>query len=309
VGSPLLDYYDFGGDYYIASVSHNGGNFTIEDDSFYWCTNTEVLMTYAEPIEGNDESYQDFMGHVSTWAYKKDANSGRLAVCGSHPEDIESGEQRDLQAALLQYAMAGKGSPNVKAALENGVTRLMNDNSAAGHEKVGDKQYHHFTIQIPSGMKLTITLDGLDDVNNLDLFVRKDGFALRGKTGLYEASNTSNSDETLTINDPCAGTWYIGVKGVNTVAKTKEPYYYRYTGNPGLLNGVAYTITAEWHMLVDFAEDYGVDSVDFSVLALSWQKEQGQAGYDPNCDISMPADDIIDEKDLKIFTDYWLAGK
>ena len=309
LGSPLLDYYDFGGDYYIASVRHEGGNFTIEDDPFYWCSGTEVLMTYAEPIEGSDPSYQDFMGHVSTWAYKEDANSGRLAVCGSHPEDIESGEQRDLQAALLQYAMAGKGSPNVKAALENGVTRLMNDNSTAGHEKVGDKQYHHFTIQIPSGMRLTITLDGLDDVNNLDLFARKDDFALRGETGVYEASNTSNSDETLTINDPCAGTWYIGVKGVNTVTKTKEPYYYRYTGNLGLLNGVAYTITAEWHVLGDFNGGNDVDSVDFSVLALSWQKAQGQAGYDPNCDISIPADDIIDEKDIKIFTDYWLAGK
>jgi len=309
IDSPLLDYYDFGGDYYIASVRHNGGNYTIEDDSFYWCTGTEVLTTFAEPIVGDDASYQDFMGHVSSWAYKEDANSGRLCPCGSHPESIESGEQRDMMAAFLQYAMAGNGDPTVKAALENGVTRQMNDNSTTGHEKVGDKQYHHFTIQIPSGMKLTITLDGLGDVNDLDLFARKDDFALRGETDLYEASNTSNSDETLTINDPCAGTWYIGVKGAKTVTKTKETNYYRYTGNLGLLNGVAYTITAEWHMLGDFAEDYGVDSVDFSVLALTWQKGQGQAGYDPNCDISIPADNLIDEKDLKIFTNNWLAGK
>jgi len=302
--SPLLDYFDFGGDYYIESVRQNGGNYAMHDDTsgVYWFDNAEVLTTYVAEGHSCDE-------RASAWAYKKDANSGQLCPCGGHPENIESGEQRDLQAALLQYAMAGKGSLNVKAALENGVTRLMNDNNNAGHEKVGDKQYHHFTIQIPSGMKLTITLDGLGDVNDLDLFARKDDFALRGETGLYEAGNTSNSDETLTINDPCAGTWYIGVKGAKTVTKTKETNYYRYTGNLGLLNGVAYTITAEWHVLGDFEPDGDVDSVDFSVLALSWQKAQGQAGYDPNCDISIPADDIIDEKDLKIFTDYWLAGK
>jgi len=308
--SALLDYYDFGGDNYVASVAHNLGCYVIEGNPNYWALGTEVLATYALPVETDDTIWdEDMLGNASCWAYKDDAESGRLCPCGGHPEIIESGEQRDLQAALLQYAMAGNGSPNVKAALENGVTRLMNDNSTAGHEKVGDKQYHHFTIQIPSGMKLTITLDGLDDVNDLDLFARKDYFALRGEMGVYEASNTSNSDETLTINDPCAGTWYIGVKGAKTVTKTKEPYYYRYTGNLGLLNGVAYTITAEWYMLGDFAGDYGVDSVDFSVLALSWQKGQGQTGYDPNCDISIPADDIIDEKDFKIFTDYWLAGK
>jgi len=32
-------------------------------------------------------------------------------------------------------------------------------------------------------------------------------------------------------------------------------------------------------------------------------------GYDPNCDISIPADNVIDEKDLDVFSDNWLAGK
>ena len=59
----------------------------------------------------------------------------------------------------------------------------------------------------------------------------------------------------------------------------------------------------------DFEPDCDVDSVDFSVLALSWLLADGQAGYDPNCDISIPADDIIDGKDLKIFTNNWLFGK
>jgi len=300
--SPLLDYYDFGGDYYIEDLYHNMGSYAIEDDPVYWCTGSEVLMIHDNPGHHTD-------GNVSCLAYKEDANSGRLSLIGSHPESATSGEKRDLMAALLQYAMDGQGWLNAKAQLQNDVMRQMNDNSTAGHEKVGDKQYHHFTVQIPSGMKLTITLDGLDDVNDLDLFARKDDFALRGETGLYEASNTSNSDETLTINDPCAGTWYIGVKGVNTVSTTLMSWGQDYTGNLGLLNGVAYTITAEWHMLGDFNGANDVDSVDFSALALSWRKAQGQAGYDPNCDISIPVDNVIDEKDLDVFSDNWLAGK
>jgi parallel beta-helix repeat protein len=63
-----------------------------------------------------------------------------------------------------------------------------------------------------------------------------------------------------------------------------------------------------WVYIGDFAGGCDVDFVDFSVLGLTWLLEEQEAGYDPNCDISLPADGVIDEKDLKIFTDNWLAG-
>ncbi|MHC4500667.1 MAG: choice-of-anchor Q domain-containing protein, partial [Planctomycetota bacterium] len=63
-----------------------------------------------------------------------------------------------------------------------------------------------------------------------------------------------------------------------------------------------------WVYLGDFAGGCDVDFVDFSVLGLTWLLEEGQPGYNPVCDISIPADGTIDEKDLKIFTDNWLAG-
>ena len=59
----------------------------------------------------------------------------------------------------------------------------------------------------------------------------------------------------------------------------------------------------------DFDDDCDVDFVDFSVLGLTWLLEEQEAGYDPNCDISIPADNLINEKDIKIFTDNWLFGK
>ncbi len=52
-----------------------------------------------------------------------------------------------------------------------------------------------------------------------------------------------------------------------------------------------------------------VDFEDFAVFALAWLTGEGEGQYNPACDISLPADSFIDEKDLKIFTNNWLAGK
>jgi hypothetical protein len=59
----------------------------------------------------------------------------------------------------------------------------------------------------------------------------------------------------------------------------------------------------------DFAGGCDVDFEDFSVFALAWMAEEGEPEYEPDCDISLPLDYVIDERDLKIFTDNWLAGK
>ena len=61
--------------------------------------------------------------------------------------------------------------------------------------------------------------------------------------------------------------------------------------------------------LGDFAGGCDVDFADFAVLALAWLTEEGQLGYNPNCDIAVPYDDVIDEKDLQVFTDNWLLGR
>jgi len=212
----------------------------------YWCTGTEVLATYAQPIEGDDTQYQPFMGNVSAWAHKDDADSGRIAICGSHPEGVTTGEQREFQASMFLYGMDGQGLPNVKAALSDGVTRQMNDNGSAGYEKIGDKQYHQFTIDVPSQTtQLTITLDG-DDSYDLNLFTKQGDSAFKGGTGVTAATNGSGADEEIVKSSPAAGTWYIGVKCNTTVTSAlhSSGEYYEYTGATGVLNGVAYSITA-----------------------------------------------------------------
>ncbi len=59
----------------------------------------------------------------------------------------------------------------------------------------------------------------------------------------------------------------------------------------------------------DFGPDGDVDFEDFCVLAETWLSEPGQPHWNSACDISDPNDNVIDERDLAVFTDCWLAGK
>jgi hypothetical protein len=52
-----------------------------------------------------------------------------------------------------------------------------------------------------------------------------------------------------------------------------------------------------------------VDFEDFAVFESAWLTGECHGQYNPACDISLPTDSFIDERDLKIFTNNWLAGK
>jgi len=58
----------------------------------------------------------------------------------------------------------------------------------------------------------------------------------------------------------------------------------------------------------DFEPDGDVDFRDFSVLASSWLSRNGEVNWNPACDISQPNDSVIDELDLAVFAQNWLAG-
>jgi len=57
----------------------------------------------------------------------------------------------------------------------------------------------------------------------------------------------------------------------------------------------------------DFDNSCRVDFKDFAIFALAWL-ESGDSQWISDCDISLPADGIIDEKDLQVFAENWLAG-
>jgi len=274
--SPLLKYYDFGGDNYVAGLRHNMGSYAIENDPDYWCAKSEVLMYHDYPGHATD-------GKVSSLAYKESARTGRLALVGSHPEAEREGEKRDLMAALVRYALDGNGQPRVKGTLQNGVARVMHNNQAAGHEKIGDKQYHHFTVEITPGTRqLVVVLQG-DGVHDLDLFARRGAFAFKGKDDVFASANSTNSNETLTIDNPAAGTWYIGVKGVDTVTTQLEEWGQDYVGDLTVLNGVPYTIVADWtpadKLAVEKPEINRSFRIDFTPSRIALIKEYADLHY------------------------------
>lgn len=60
--------------------------------------------------------------------------------------------------------------------------------------------------------------------------------------------------------------------------------------------------------LGDLDGDSDVDLADFAIFALAWRTTPGQPGWNPDCEISIPADNYIDILDLAAFVDNWLAG-
>ena len=241
--SPLLKYADFGRDMKIDSVRHHGGGFAVVDSMYP--EGTEVLARYYTL---GRKLKKDIHGKPVIWAYKKSSETGRVVMCGSHPEGVETGERLDLMAAMMKYAMEGNGTPRLKAELENGKERKMHcfthDNNPA-YTAIGDKQYHHYKITVPKGTgKLTITLKPLPGYTQYDIFL----FAMP-KTFAYAAEaaykNTAlGCSKKLVIDNPKAGNMFISVFCNTTVGTTETAYGTQYTGRLDVLNGVPYSITA-----------------------------------------------------------------
>ncbi|MBT3202343.1 MAG: hypothetical protein HN350_20780 [Phycisphaerales bacterium] len=180
------------------------------------------------------------------WAYKTSDTGGRSVPCSPHPEtDLHMGETKYVQAAIFKYVHAGFGRHTAKASLTSGDVRKMNNNSKPGYEKIGDKQYHHFTIKVPKNTAtLKVELDGAK--YDMNLYAKRGDFAFKGERDVISARNKRGNDEKLVIERPKPGVWFIGVK-CNTGIETNAKYpklFKNYKGRLDLLNGIAYSIKA-----------------------------------------------------------------
>lgn len=238
----LLNYYDFGGDLYLKDVRHNGGCY-MSETNYPVPEGTEILMRYECP--GRKPH-----GKVSCWAYKPLDKEGRRVLTGSHPEGVESGERREMMAAMMRYATDGCGIASAKAELLNGEARVMDNNADSLYAKIGDGQYHHFKIIVPEGSKnVTIELSS-NYSGNLHLALRKGGLAWRSDADYLLVQK--GSSKKLVIDTLEEGEYYVSVYCPDKPTSTLTPTgtdteaYYSYSGNVEPLNGVAYTIKAQW---------------------------------------------------------------
>jgi glutamine amidotransferase-like uncharacterized protein len=158
--SPLLRYFDFGGDKTVAEVYHNGGCSAYGDKDGNLPKGTEPLAYY----KFEDTKKVQIDDRIAVWAYKPTEQSGRVVMCGSHPESVSEGERLEFMSAMLLYAMDGNPQARLKGELEAGEVREMNkrtEDKEPEYTRIGDRQYHHFAIEVPRGCKrAVVSLDG-----------------------------------------------------------------------------------------------------------------------------------------------------
>ncbi len=235
-GSPLRKYSDFGGDFYVDSVSHHNGPFF---KHYQQIPGTEVLAI-------NDYPAYKFHGHPSVIAYKENCFKGRLIPIGGHPEMVKKGEKLELMCDIVRYALEGQGCAKAKAILSNGELRRMTKSTKdedPAHTKIGDKQCHHFVFALPKKARnIVVHLESIDDYE-LSLRLANGTFAF--KEDAQYAAEGKDAVKELRFDELPAGTWYIGVQCESTV-ETKELGDHVEYSNTGILNGAAYSISVKW---------------------------------------------------------------
>ena len=244
--SPLWRYFDFGKDKQVLQVRHNGGCYAYGDEDKQISNGTEVLSRYI--FANTERSKID--GEMSAWAYKASEQSGRVVLCGSHPEDITQGERLEYMSAMMLYAMDGNPTPQIKGVLKADEVREMNkrtEDNAPAFTRIGDRQYHHFAIDVPKRCKrVVVSLEGYEGESEFDLTV----CAKRGEMAFHD--NTLHKvvshgcKKQLSIEMPKSGRWYVSVFCENTVATTVDKYGTQYDGRVEVLNGVPYKISVKY---------------------------------------------------------------
>ncbi len=239
--SPLLDYYDFGGDMYVGNVRHNGGCFPMDLPQ-----NGEVLARYDYP------ELDSMHLQPSAWAYKNGPFMGRVIQIGSHPEEVSTGERRDFTAASVLYAIDGCGKTKTKGVLQNGVGRFMNkstEDKDPDYTMIGDLQCHHFCVYIPKNASDIIFKLQCDWDVDFSLMINK-GSAAYEESAQY-VSSAVGANKTLRFSKLSSGWWYVGVKCNTTVTISETDWGQEYTGRTDVLNGVPYSIKVNWSTLVE----------------------------------------------------------
>ena len=121
------------------------------------------------------------------------------------------------------------------------MTRRSCDNDPA-HTKIGDLQYHHFTVDVPEG-GATVVLSPLKGWTAFDLhlYASADSFAFASNSPLCETSE--GVAKALHISEP--GTWHVSVYCATTVDATETAYGTMYSGRIDVLNGVPYILSVK----------------------------------------------------------------
>ncbi len=239
--SPFIGYMDFKAGDVVKSVFHNNGGSV---DTTEMPEGTRICAMH------NSSSLK---GYGAIWAWKDNDTTGRVLGITGHPEGNSSTDQKRYMGACMLYITDHLGKPKVKGTLSNGgiveMTKGTKDDDPL-RTKIGDKQYHHFTLECETAKNVEITVAG-EEGYDFHVFVAKDTAAFRGNAEYADSS--SGHAKKLTIPILESGKWYVGVKLNNTVSTSSGTLFPKYTGDLKMLNGISYTIEAKWEAVGIFA--------------------------------------------------------
>ncbi len=118
--------------------------------------------------------------------------------------------------------------------------------------------------------------------------------------------------EAALIPDPCSGANYDPnhdgglTESLGVHEHWNDVNNKKYSRNLDPVNGTGIELVTQSELIGDFDDNNDVDFKDFADLAAAWRSQPGDDNWDPNCDISIPSDNVIDEYDLMVFCDNWL---
>lgn len=227
----------------VPGIRHNGGGYL---DIGQAPEGTEVIAVFKDQA-GRDSSKRPFYDQPSIWAYKASEYSGRLVVTGSHPEDAPSGNILNLTASMFRYAWDGVGKAFVKDVLRSGDLIPVTPG-------IGDLQCHHYVLCPAADVeKLSIKVEYSGDYD-MQIFLKRDSFAFPDADPDYSVQSSSDGECILTTGPLEKGLWYVTIRCATTV-EAKEivtipssglGHWFAYSGRTDVLNGVPYSIMAEW---------------------------------------------------------------
>lgn len=244
---PLLQYYDFGGDRKVENIYHLNGPYAAlapED-----CPPAGTLPLLRVDYDTLPPVGPSIDNQVTCWAYKANETAGTVISMSSHPEEITEGERLHLMAAFLLYAMDNNGTPMVKGKLVSGSVREMNKSSEdkdPAFTKIGDRQYHHFEVDVPKGAKnVTVTLEGYAGSDNVDLSLAAHKGALAFLKDADYKDESAGCSKTLVLKKPAAGKYYVSVFCETAPDSSFGENGVVYSGRTDVLNGVPYKIMVD----------------------------------------------------------------
>lgn len=188
------------------------------------------------------------------------------------------------------------------------------DNDAWYNLPVVDTDTYQYTSISECIYNIHITKEGDGEIIS-GRILDNNGQAISGATvyaepqdGSYYVTASSNDNGIYAFDDLDSNTTYTITPQVGSFIFAGRTVTTGRSLNDNPVSGNVWGVDFTAGHVGDFDGDGDIDSADFAIFACSWHSQYGDDHWNPDCDISNPADDIIDALDLAVFVNNWQSS-